>query len=109
MRENGSGLLSRHLVPQKDLLDSFVLHLGFAKLLVQPRVGRIKLDGTTKFSTGEQGKLVWFRRMQKSIATHDKTNDAAECLWYGVGLEHGGKRFGYRLYADGSLREGLDA
>jgi hypothetical protein len=99
--EHGKGLLTRHLFAQLDLIDQFTVRLGAWSLIVEPKAGQIRLDSAIAMKTDGPARLVWFRRMEKQIATRDPNAEAPRCLWYGVGLERGGKRIGFRLFEDG--------
>lgn len=101
--ERGKGTLP---MPWENV-NHFRVLLGDSSVSVFPKAGYIALDNTIKLAALPQAKLIWFRRMQALISTHDTNATLApECLFYGIGLESEGKRVGYRLYADGRLLQG---
>lgn len=96
----GKGLLAPALFPLRPGIDSFSVLLGTYAITVQPKLGRILFDSRVMLQT-DPGELVWFRRMDYSLGTHDVNTGAAGCLFYGIGLESGGQRPGFKLFADG--------
>ena len=99
--ERGKGLLPG----SRDDIQHFQVLLGYYRIKVEPMAGTISLDSNVAMTLGRQSKLLWFRRMQMMIATHDtNATMAPDCLWYGIGLEGSGQRVGYQLYEDGNLK-----
>ena len=108
--EQGSGLLPPRVSQQLGLIDQFSILVGDWKAIVLPKLGEIALDSRLVKSIAKQEmRLLWFRRMEAEIGTHDKNSAAAECLWYGFGIEWADGRCGYRLYQDGRVEEGFNA
>ena len=99
--EYGKGLLPE---PQ-DNVNFFKVCLGDSSVSVFPKAGYIALDGTIKLAAFPNAKLIWFRRMEFGLSTHDVNHFRPDCLWYGVGLQSGDSRIGYRLFADGRIEQ----
>ena len=103
---NGAGLLGV-LNVQKHLIDEFTVWAGGHSVTVWPKLGTIGRDGSVSLSVGKPMPLAWFRRMTMALGTADKNTAAAQCAWYGVGLETPNGVVGYRLRSDGTTSEGI--
>jgi hypothetical protein len=105
IEHQGKGLLPPALQPLRDGIESFSVKLGSWSLTVLPLSGRILFDSRIvhqeKDSELRCCSLLWYRRMEKQIATADKNTAADRCLWYGVGLKSPTGRTEYRLFEDG--------
>ena len=90
----------------RDVLDEFKVFCGGFEISVKPKEGTIFADMQCMALVPAPCKLVWFRRMEMTLNTADKSTDAPECLWYGVGLQSGDDVVGYRVNRDGTAQWG---
>ncbi len=100
VRAEGRGLLPG----PKDTVEKFVVHCGNYAITVEPKKGLVWLDSRLVMSE-VPGDLVWKRRMQFQMHTHDhNTKGLASCLCYIVGVS--GR--GYKLFEDGRILQGVN-
>jgi hypothetical protein len=99
----GRGLLDKTCRGIGKAVDCFTVVLPDRKLSVLPPVGEIR-DGSTILVKVPPGELRWLRRMQIQMNTQDHNTGAPECLFYFLGIESRGRRVGYEIYADGTVR-----
>ena len=106
--ESGRGVLLPHVFKERHNIDEFHVRLPGWTLGVFPKQGEIRFDQTRTVSKLKEGHgaLIWFRRMEKEIGTHDKNSAPPRCLWYGVGIWVGDDRIGFRLFENGRYEEG---
>lgn len=108
--ESGEGLLPSSVWNQSALIDSFLIHHPEVKIRILPKTGEIRHGSTTILRGSPKGRLIWFRRMQRQYAEFDVNTGAAECLWYGAGLQWtiAGRnvREWFKLLADGRIIPG---
>lgn len=100
---NGAGVLGVRRPPD-DLIDLFSVTMNGTQVIVLPKKGKIVQNLKTLWD-GARGKLIWFRRMRIEFGNGAPKRD---CVCYGIGIQVGDKRIGYRLYVDGRLEEGLN-
>lgn len=97
----GKGTLDSDLKPFADGIDELRVFCGGFELSIHPKTGQIFADSQQVASAQSPCRLLWFRRMQQDINTKDRNTSAATCLWYGLGLECNGQKYGYRIRHDG--------
>lgn len=102
----GKGLIDRDLLGVKDGADEFTIHCGGFTLTAKPKLGQLFADSTLAVQMTAPCSLVWNRRMAQKIGTHDPNNSSTDCLHYSLGLEHGGRKLGWKIFSDGTARWG---
>lgn len=105
----GKGIIGNTIpLAQRPLIDLFRLWMGSHSVIIQPKVGRISFDSTVVLQLTGSGELCWSRTMEKELqAGSDKNSATFHCLFYKVGLEQGGKRYGWRIFSDGRMVKGI--
>ena len=89
-------------------VDHFDVLLPQVTVRCSPGSGEIRLNGTTMVHC-PAGKLLWFRRMEMQLATHDTNIEGkAEPLFYGLGVRHPAGKSYVRIYPDGKVKLNAD-
>lgn len=99
----GIGLLHKTLWPLVDDFDLFTVTMNGTQLIVLPKEAKIMQNLKTLWHGG-RGKLIWHRTMQLVMGDGAPKS---QCAHYGIGVQVGDRRIGYRLYPDGRVAQGF--
>jgi hypothetical protein len=101
--EAGQGLIPKAM---KLVVEHLDVYLPGLVVRASPADGTVTMGEVSAIST-QPGKLLWFRRMEMQIGTHDTNADGkAQAQFYGLGIENDSGRHYVRILADGKVLDG---